>query len=135
MKGGIRGTFPLDFFDTAIALSTMEHIGLGLYGEPVDPHGDRKAAIEVLKVVKPGGRLLLTVPFGRLATTSGHCVYDATRLRVLLAGFQIQEFLHDILDGLGCWSPAKVEKAELIDSISVVRSIALLALSKPEQIA
>lgn len=136
VKEDIRGTsFPSDFFDTAIALSTLEHIGLGFYGEPVDPHGDRKAAIEIFRILKPGGRFLLTVPFGRPATTSGHRVYDAARLRALLAEFQIQEFLCHIRDGSTCWGPANIEEAELADSTSVVQSVALMALRKPGETA
>jgi hypothetical protein len=46
-------------------LHVMEHIGLGRYGEPLDPRGSRKAAGELMRVLAPEGRLLLSVPIGR----------------------------------------------------------------------
>ena len=58
----------LDFqerdFDYIISLSTLEHVGLGAYGEPYS----QQALVEVVKKVhlllKTGGTLLLTLPIG-----------------------------------------------------------------------
>jgi SAM-dependent methyltransferase len=41
-----------------------EHIGLGRYGDPLDPAGTRKAAKELQRVVAPGGQLLFSLPVG-----------------------------------------------------------------------
>jgi SAM-dependent methyltransferase len=46
-------------------LHVIEHIGLGRYGDPIDPEGSRKAAAELQRVVCPGGRLYLSLPVGR----------------------------------------------------------------------
>jgi len=46
-------------------LHVVEHIGLGRYGDPLDPEGSRKALRELERVVSPGGRLYLSVPVGR----------------------------------------------------------------------
>jgi hypothetical protein len=46
-------------------LHVMEHIGLGRYGDPLDPSGSQKAAGELMRVLAPEGRLLLSVPIGR----------------------------------------------------------------------
>jgi hypothetical protein len=46
-------------------LHVMEHIGLGRYGDPLDPAGSLKAAKELMRVLAPDGRLLLSVPIGR----------------------------------------------------------------------
>ncbi len=43
----------------------IEHIGLGRYGDPLDPQGSIKAALELQRIVRPGGRLLLSLPIGR----------------------------------------------------------------------
>lgn len=46
-------------------LHVVEHIGLGRYGDPLDPEGSAKAAAELSRVVSPGGRLYVSVPVGR----------------------------------------------------------------------
>jgi SAM-dependent methyltransferase len=134
VKEDIRRTeLPRDTFDTVVAVSTLEHIGLGFYGDPVDPDGDRNAAAEIGRVLKPGGRFLLTVPFGRAATAPGHRVYDAGRLRALGAGFEVEELVCCVREGPTCWRPAGVEEAERVDSSSAVRGVALLSLRKPDR--
>jgi SAM-dependent methyltransferase len=58
----------LPFADGALSsvscMHVVEHIGLGRYGEPLDPVGDRKAISELKRVVAPGGTLLFVVPIG-----------------------------------------------------------------------
>jgi SAM-dependent methyltransferase len=51
-------------FDCTTCISTLEHVGLGYYGDPIDDAGWMRCASEMIRVLKPGGRLLLTVPFG-----------------------------------------------------------------------
>lgn len=59
----------LPFRDNSIAsLSSqhvIEHIGLGRYGDPIDPNGSIRAAKELERVLKPAGRLYLSLPVGR----------------------------------------------------------------------
>src|SRR5262249_34943075 len=46
-------------------LHVIEHIGLGRYGDPLDPSGAERAAKELQRVLAPGGRLYLSTPVGR----------------------------------------------------------------------
>ncbi len=46
----------------ASSLSVVEHIGLGRYGDEIDPRGSERACKELQRVVCHGGRLLLSVP-------------------------------------------------------------------------
>jgi len=46
-------------------LHVIEHIGLGRYGDPLDPGGSEKACREFVRVLAPGGRLYLSTPVGR----------------------------------------------------------------------
>ena len=46
-------------------LHVIEHIGLGRYGDPIDPQGSVKAALELQRIVSPGGNLFLSLPIGR----------------------------------------------------------------------
>lgn len=54
--------------NTVISLSCLhvaEHIGLGRYGDSLDPQGTRKAARELTRVLAPRGNLYFSVPIGR----------------------------------------------------------------------
>jgi hypothetical protein len=43
----------------------MEHVGLGRYGDPVDPGACFLGMSELQRVLAPGGRLYFSVPVGR----------------------------------------------------------------------
>lgn len=45
-------------------MHTIEHIGLGRYGDPIDPEGDLKAIESLKSVLASGGSLLIVVPIG-----------------------------------------------------------------------
>ena len=59
----------LTFADNSIqslsCLHVLEHIGLGRYGDTIDPLGSRKGAAELQRVLAPGGSLYLSLPVGR----------------------------------------------------------------------
>lgn len=42
------------------SLCSLEHFGLGSYGDPYDPEGDRRAIREMVRVLQPAGHLVLT---------------------------------------------------------------------------
>jgi hypothetical protein len=44
------------------SLCVIEHIGLGRYGDPLDVRGSEKAIAEIVRVTKPGGNILFSVP-------------------------------------------------------------------------
>jgi SAM-dependent methyltransferase len=44
------------------SLCVVEHIGLGRYGDPLDPDGSEKAFAELMRIVAPGGNLYISVP-------------------------------------------------------------------------
>jgi len=47
------------------SLCVVEHIGLGRYGDELDPNGSEKAIAELVRVVASDGRLYFSVPVGR----------------------------------------------------------------------
>lgn len=52
-----------DTFDGIVSLSALEHIGLGHYGDPLDPDGDTKAIANCWRWLKPGGFFYFDVPY------------------------------------------------------------------------
>jgi SAM-dependent methyltransferase len=46
-------------------LHAIEHVGLGRYGDPVDPRGWLVAMRELARILAPGGHLYLGTPIGR----------------------------------------------------------------------
>ena len=48
--------------DSLSCMHVIEHIGLGRYGDPLDPEGSKKACHELERVVSPGGVLYISVP-------------------------------------------------------------------------
>ena len=55
--------FPPESFDCIVAVSTVEHIGLGAYGDPTDTDGDTHAMERMVSWLKPGGWLYFDVPY------------------------------------------------------------------------
>lgn len=50
--------------DSLSSLHTIEHVGLGRYGDDINPKGMEEACAELSRVLKPGGRLYVTTPIG-----------------------------------------------------------------------
>jgi hypothetical protein len=46
-------------------LHVIEHIGLGRYGDPLNPMGSFEAALELQRILMPEGNLYITLPVGR----------------------------------------------------------------------
>lgn len=67
-------------FDAVVSISTIEHLGLGGYGDVRRENGDRLGVERLWSLVRPGGRLLATVPAGAAAVHGGYRVYDRARL-------------------------------------------------------
>lgn len=75
--------------DLAISISCIEHVGLGRYGDKLDPDGDIKMVQNIRKLLKPGGILIFAVPLGRAEICwNAHRCYNDYRLGKLLEGFK-----------------------------------------------
>lgn len=84
-------------FDVVVCGSTLEHVGMdnAIYGSDVpradDPAAEQRRALdELLRVTAPGGRILLTVPYGRAEDHGWLRQYDAAGLAALLDGLRTQ---------------------------------------------
>lgn len=52
-------------FSSVSCMHTIEHIGLGRYGDPIDPAGDIKAINELMRITKSDGDILFVTPVGK----------------------------------------------------------------------
>jgi hypothetical protein len=78
-------------YDAAVALSAVEHFGLDGYagaGGTPDVRADLAATARLRELVRPGGLLVLTVPFGASSADEHQRVYDEAGLAELLAGWE-----------------------------------------------
>jgi 2-polyprenyl-3-methyl-5-hydroxy-6-metoxy-1,4-benzoquinol methylase len=80
-------------FDAVVCLSTIEHIGLGAYGEP---EGAERADLLAMRQIRaftvPRGVLVLTTPFGEATTDAFTRVYDQAGIDELLVGWSVEDF-------------------------------------------
>lgn len=72
-------------------LHTIEHIGLGRYGDPLDPNGDLKAIAELQRVASD--HLLIVVPVGiQRVMFNAHRVYDPIAFAKLFNQCYLESF-------------------------------------------
>jgi len=89
-------------FNTLISISSVEHDGLGRYGDPLDPDGDLRAMRDLRTMLHPGGKLYLAVPVGQdTLVWNAHRIYGRVRLPLLLQGWTVLQqfgFSTDLFD-------------------------------------
>lgn len=85
-------------------LHVVEHIGLGRYGDPIDPEGSRKAMAELERVVAQEGRLFLSVPVGRERVCfNAHRVFAVKTIVALFGKLNLISF--SLVDDAGRFWP------------------------------
>jgi len=80
--------------DSLSCLHTIEHFGLGRYGDPIDVDGHLKGLGQLKRMVQPGGVLYLSTPLGpQRVEFNAHRVFAAQTLIDWFAeGWQIERF-------------------------------------------
>lgn len=98
LECGNQDLLNLRFKDGSISslscMHVIEHIGLGRYGDPINPTGDLEAAKELKRVLAPGGHLIIVVPLAECARIrfNGHRIYDYKRITELFGDCDLIEF-------------------------------------------
>jgi SAM-dependent methyltransferase len=135
----IQGDFlripaPEKAFDVVVAVSAVEHVGLGgVYGGPAQESGDRIIVRKFLEVLKPGGVLLLTVPFGLAGENPGYRVYDSASLARLLEGYEVRERRFFLGERQLSWIEVPEERLKSVPSHEegLTQGVALVLAAKP----
>jgi hypothetical protein len=74
-------------------MHTVEHIGLGRYGDELDPLGDIKAINEIKRVVVSGGNILFVVPLGNsMIQFNGQRLYTKEQILEYFSDCELIEF-------------------------------------------
>lgn len=98
LRSSSANILALPFDDNTIpslsCMHTIEHIGLGRYGDELDYNGDIKAIHELKRVLAPEGYLLFVVPLGAtdLICFNAHRIYTKQQVLGLFADLSLQEF-------------------------------------------
>jgi hypothetical protein len=94
-----KGTvLDLPFEDSSMpsvsSLCVVEHIGLGRYGDPLDPLGTEKAIAELKRIIEPGGDLYLSLPVNDRNITyfNAHRAFHEDYIVSLLEPYHIIDF-------------------------------------------
>lgn len=81
--------FPENFFDVIIAVSTLEHLGIGAFEDPLIEDGDLLAMKQMHGMLRVNGEVLVTGPFSPKPILTWHRFYDPSRLALLKRGFKV----------------------------------------------
>jgi len=85
--------FGTDSLESLSCMHTIEHIGLGRYGDPLDPSADVKAFKELQRVTRPGGSLLVVTPVGQPKVQfNGQRIYSFELINDLFGNFELRDF-------------------------------------------
>lgn len=87
----------LPFEDQSISslscMHVVEHVGLGRYGDPMDPEGDLKAMAELARVLAVGGSLLFVVPIGQPRIMfNAHRIYSYRQIVDYFSDLSLEQF-------------------------------------------
>ncbi|MGZ6123966.1 MAG: class I SAM-dependent methyltransferase [Myxococcales bacterium] len=92
--GDLRHTlFRDESFDAVVSISTLEHIGLdttpyGVEADKLAPDDYLDAVGELARVLKPGGKCLITVPAGKRAILGFMQILDQAQIEALIHRFR-----------------------------------------------
>jgi len=85
----------IEQFANAVSFSSIEHSGLGRYGDPLSPEGDIDAVRQVHCFLKPNGLFWLGLPTSKDDSSyivfNSHRVYGSKRLKLLFRGWHVMD--------------------------------------------
>ena len=90
-----------DYADSLSCLHTLEHIGLGRYGDNIDPDGYKLAFKNLLKILKNNGTLYLSFPISNLRKVYFNSERVFNPFEILNLGHNIKLERFDIINDNG----------------------------------
>jgi len=94
-------------WDFAFTYSSLEHSGLGRYGDALNPWGDMEAAVQTWCLLKPGGIFFLGLPCKDARCSqdelvwNAHRFYGPLRLEEVFTGYEVIDTVRPANAGIG----------------------------------
>jgi len=74
-------------------LHVVEHIGLGRYGDPIDPQGMQRACRELSRILRRGGSLYVSMPIGKKRLCfNAHRITPPSAVLELFSDLELKDF-------------------------------------------
>lgn len=84
---------PDESIESMSALCSLEHFGLGRYGDPIDPEACFKCFENIQRKLKKGGRLYISLPIGKERVEfNAHRVFFASTIVNCFSTLKLEEF-------------------------------------------
>lgn len=85
----LKLSFSSNSIESISCMHVIEHIGLGRYGDPINPKGDETAFNELKRVTSPGGKLYIVLPVGNMNKLqfNAHRIYTYDLIMSYFNGF------------------------------------------------
>lgn len=111
--------FNNESIESLSSICVIEHIGLGRYGDPLNPNGSIEACREICRVIRPGGSVYVSVPIGPHAKTyfSAHRSFTEAQFLSYFPGFTLRDQAYiygsrlsrerEASPGVGCFNLVK----------------------------
>ena len=79
-----------DKFDIVVSFSSIEHDGLGRFGDPINPHGDIDAINEVYEMLVDDGVFICGIPIGETnkVVSNWHRIFSKSYIDILFNNFE-----------------------------------------------
>ena len=86
-------------YDVIVSFSSLEHDGLGRYGDPINPNGDIDTCIEVYTMLNESGYFICGIPIGYGCIEGNyHRIYNKKRIDKLFSLFDYVGCVSNTLD-------------------------------------
>lgn len=120
---------PIEYSDCVTSLHTLEHFGLGRYGDKVDMHGWETGLQNLARMVSVGGNLIIAVPVGRERIEfDAHRVFDPETIIAAVTALGLEIKTYAAVDDNGCFH----EQARISDSKGYEYGCGCFHFVKPE---
>lgn len=106
-----------DGFDAVVALSVLEHVGLGAYTDEPDEEALEEFARRLAELPRPGGQVLVTVPFGEPSVDDFQRSFSRSRLLNLFPSLDLEEERYYRRTDHRHWSPVDLSEAEKVSNL------------------
>lgn len=124
--------FPDNSIQSISCLHVAEHIGLGRYGDKLDPNGTEKAVAELIRVLAPNGNLFFSVPVANHDAVyfNSHRMYKISSILRMFSSLDVIELSG--IDGVNNYVE-NIDQGVFDEVEHLWGGVCLLWLKKPEQ--